>query len=240
MKRLEGALSGVELQISDLKKRKDQGSSTASESQLLALRSELLQKSAIYSESHPDMKVLKQRLAALEQAISPKTENGVGLDALERQKEALSKDLEATTQKLATARLGESLERAQQSEKLEVIEQPTLPQMPIKPNRPKAFALAFVAAVMSAGGLVAALEFLASTIRQPADVFRMVDSHLVVVIPYITTHADIRRRNRRRVMIIIFTVVALIVMIAALAIAFYWRDELLLAIENLRSRMIFW
>jgi hypothetical protein len=41
-------------------------------------------------------------------------------------------------------------------------------------------------------------------------------------------------------MLIIFTVVALIVMIAALAIAFYWRDELLLAIENLRSRMVFW
>ena len=53
------------------------------------------------------------------------------------------KNLEEANRKLMAARLGESLERDQQSERLQVIEQPPLPQKPIKPNRLKLFVLAF-------------------------------------------------------------------------------------------------
>src|SRR5260370_9695984 len=57
------------------------------------------------------------------------------LDELETQQENIQKNLEAASTKLAAARLGETLEKDQQSEKLEVIEQPTAPQEPIRPNR---------------------------------------------------------------------------------------------------------
>ena len=61
---------------------------------------------------------------------------------------ALQKNLDAASAKLAAARLGENLEKDQQSEKLEIIEQPTVPQEPIKPNRLKVLALAFAAALL--------------------------------------------------------------------------------------------
>ena len=60
-----------------------------------------------------------------------------GLEALLNQRAAIQKNLEGATQRASQARLGESLERAQFSERLEVLEQAVLPQKPTKPNRPK-------------------------------------------------------------------------------------------------------
>ena len=124
----------------------------------MTLRSELLQKSASYSKSHPDMKAIKQKLAALEKLVAPVQEAGVGLDALQRTQEAIQKELQSNSQRLSAARLGESLERGQQSEKLEVIEQPTLPQKPIRPKREKLLAMVLAFAAAAGGGLVFLLE----------------------------------------------------------------------------------
>ena len=74
-------------------------------------------------------------------------------------KRHLQKNLEAASAKLAAARLGENLEKDQQSEKLEIIEQPTVPQEPIKPNRPKVAALAVALALMAGAGLASLSNF---------------------------------------------------------------------------------
>ena len=59
------------------------------------------------------------------------------LDPIVLQRISVQQNLETTSQKLAAARRGESLERDQFSERLEVLEQAVPPQKPIKPNRPK-------------------------------------------------------------------------------------------------------
>ncbi|MFX8381802.1 hypothetical protein ABTL77_20600, partial [Acinetobacter baumannii] len=78
--------------------------------------------------------------------------------------------------KLLAARLGENLEKDQQSEKLEVIEQPTAPQDPIKPNRPKLLALAIALALGAGVGLTFVLEFSDKAIRRSSDIFTTVDN----------------------------------------------------------------
>src|ERR1019366_2264506 len=71
-KRLETELATLEVKIADVKSRQTRataGSAITPENQLIALRAELVIRAATYSESHPDIKTLKQRIAALEKLI---------------------------------------------------------------------------------------------------------------------------------------------------------------------------
>jgi len=146
------------------------------------------------------------------------TDSGVSasLEAMVAQQEALQKNLETASNKLAAARVGEILEKDQQSEKLEIIEQPTIPQEPIKPNRPKVAALALLAALMAGVGLVFVVELLDKAIRRSSDIFGVVDSKLIISIPYILTTAEVRRRKRRIVFLVVgFAIVTIGVLIGA-------------------------
>ena len=104
--------------------------------------------------------------------------------------------MDGISKKLAAARLGENLERGQHSERLSVIEQPTLPQKSERPNRPKILAVVFAAlAIAAGGGLVFAFEMFDGTIRRNADIAKLIDSQLIVSIPYITTKAETLRQK---------------------------------------------
>jgi hypothetical protein len=160
------------------------------------------------------MQALKRQLAAIEKSAALPTaqagaEAPVGLDALETQQSSIQKNLELATAKLAAARQGETLERDQQSEKLEVIEQPTTPQEPIKPNRPKLAGLSLLLALAAGAGLAFVAEIADRSIRRSGDLFGLVDSQLVVSIPYITTKVELRRRKLRIVWMIISLVLAI-------------------------------
>jgi len=133
-------------------------------------------------------------------AAAPKTTpaaSTIGLDALQTQKTNLTEELNGVTRKLATARLGENLERGQFAERLQVIEQPTIPDKPVQPNRPKILAFAFAFAFAASGGLVFAAELLNPAIRRTSDLFAIIDSHLIVSIPYVTTEGELRSRKKK-------------------------------------------
>jgi uncharacterized protein involved in exopolysaccharide biosynthesis len=191
------------------------------------LKVELAQKSALYSEKHPIVQSLKRQIEAMQREISSSAKDvppaakddataAASREALEAQQETLQKNLDAAQTKLATARIGEVLEKNQQSEKLEIIEQPTAPQNPVRPNRPKVAGLAVLLAVVAGAGLAFVAELADKAIRRSSDVFAVVDSRLVVSIPYITTLAELRRR-KRRVQLMIGVLAAIVVgaMIAA-------------------------
>jgi uncharacterized protein involved in exopolysaccharide biosynthesis len=231
-KRLQTELDSLEIKIADAKNREVRapmsaagaaGAATTPENQLIMLRTELAMKAATYSDTHPDMKALKVRIATLDKLLGKKTNDATsktnvatgnandatgkandtpvdaGIDALERQRISTRKDLDGISQKLAVARLGESLERGQHSERLSVIEQPTLPQKPARPNRPKILAIVFAMAIAAGGGLVFALEMFDGTIRRNADIAKLIDGHLIVSIPYISTKAETRRQKSRKI-----------------------------------------
>jgi uncharacterized protein involved in exopolysaccharide biosynthesis len=190
---------------------------------LSQLKAEVAQKSALYSERHPVLQSLKRQIAAMEHAVSPAAKEDAAaageLETLEAQQETLQKNLETAVTKLDAARLGESLEKNQQSEKLEVIEQPTVPQAPARPNRPKVAGLAVLLALAAGLGLASAAEMTDKAIRRPADLFSVIDSQLVVAIPYITTQAELRRKRFRLVAALVL-MMALVVGAAIAAYAF--------------------
>src|SRR5689334_5010825 len=158
VKRLEGQLGSIEAKIAEIKKRPNTEVPDQVLTQLASLKAELLQKRSVFSDAHPDIKILKQKIAALEKLVRRTPTVDSGIDALERQQESNEKDLEEATRKLAAARLGENLERDQQSERLLILEQPTLPQKPIRPHRGKLFVIALGLAAVAAFGTAFAAD----------------------------------------------------------------------------------
>jgi uncharacterized protein involved in exopolysaccharide biosynthesis len=192
------------------------GGGDPSATMLGQLKAELVQRSALYSERHPLIQALKRQIEATEKAatatVPASTDSPVltSVDGLVAEQEALQRNLDVASTKLAAAQLGEKLEKDQQSEKLEVIEQPTAPQEPIRPNRPKVAGLALVLALMAGAGLAFAAELMDKGIRRSSDIFGVVDSQLVVSIPYIVTTAEVRRRKRRIALLMLGSVTILI------------------------------
>src|SRR3981081_4314297 len=217
VQRLEADNAALDTRIAQLRlsQNKPAAAGTAQPATVLSqLRSELVQKSALYSDRHPFIQSLKRQIEATEKAVTPpvNAESGASasLEALVAQQEALQTTLDAASTKLAAAQLGENLEKDQQSENLEIIEQPTIPQQPIKPNRPKVAALAVLLAFMAGAGLAFVVEISDKGIRRSSDIFSIVDSQLIVSIPYIVTAAEVRRRKRRIIVFILGSVLLLI------------------------------
>jgi uncharacterized protein involved in exopolysaccharide biosynthesis len=237
--RLEQALVATEAQIAEVKQG---SGSTEVESQLAALKVELFQKSSIYSPTHPIVLALKNQIAALEQQDAPsqatptppptaapvkpeasdKKEPAAASDSnsaqpstlsfLQNKQESLQTDLDAARRKLLAARQGERLEADQQSERFEVIEQPALPQEPVKPNRKKMTAFSFALAIAAGLGGIFAIESYDKTMRGPSDL--PVPNRLVVTIPYISTRAELNRAQQRRRFTIGALVVLLLIVVA--------------------------
>jgi uncharacterized protein involved in exopolysaccharide biosynthesis len=214
MQRLQGENAAVEAKIAQAKEAQLAPTSTGGNDQLAQLKAEYLQKNAVYSEKHPLMKALKRQIDAMDKSAAPAAASGVGLEALQSQQEAIQKNLDTASAKFAAAQLGEALEKNQQSEKLEVIEQPTVPQEPIKPNRPKIMGLSVLLALAAGGGLTLLLEMLDTTIRRSADIYGIVDSQMVVSVPYIITKDEDQRRKRWTRIVMFAAIPALLIIIA--------------------------
>ena len=231
VKQLEAQLGLLDDQISQLKQS---GVSTQSDKAqaLAALKAELVLKSANYSDAHPDIQALKRRIKLLEQVPAPPSTkapvpqgtapsanaSAPGINSLETKRASLREELNKATQKLSAARLGENLERGQHSERLEVIEQPTLPQKPVSPNRPKLLAFVFVIAAMAGGGLAFAGEFFNQSIYRNTDLFSLVDGHLVVSIPYISTQRELKRKKNKA--IVVTGILTLVVLVGLIVLFF--------------------
>jgi len=228
---VERLQAAIDAKIAQAKGGQLAPSSTGKTDPLTQLKADYLQKSAIYSEKHPIMKALKRQIDAAEKMARPASSSSDDLASLQAQQDAIQKSLDAATAKYSAAQLGEALEKNQQSEKLEVLEQPAVPQEPIKPNRPKLLAMSFLLAFAAGGGLTVLLEFFDTTIRRTADIYGIVDSALVVQVPYIVTEIEKRRIQRRKKLLIVAAVLAVLV---ALVVAYFMVTQLDLIIAKAR------
>ncbi|KRQ94744.1 sugar transporter [Bradyrhizobium jicamae] len=238
VQRLQADNNALDAKIAQLRLTQGKPASSGADqpTTLTQLKAELIQKGALYSERHPTIQSLKKQIEALEKVASaPAPTNdaatAASLEAMVAQQESLQKNLDAASAKLAAARLGENLEKDQQSEKLEIIEQPTVPQHPVRPNRLKVLALAFAAALAGGAGLALLVEIMDKAIRRSNDLLSVVDGKLIVSIPYIATAAELRRQRRR--MFVLLGAFALIV-IGLLTVAYLFLPPLDLIIAKAR------
>jgi protein tyrosine kinase modulator len=231
-KDIENKLESTQMQIFEVARRPREDVSDSPDQEksqlaaLASLKAELIQKTAVYSEAHPAVTALKKRIAAMEKTLTQQTPTKVRststqadeIEALKVQREALEKRLAEANDKLATARLSEKLDRDQQSERLQVIESPSIPQKPLKSIKLKLVGMAFAAATALGIGIVVATELLDGSIRGRHQLIGTVASPLIVTIPYITTRAD-AIRARSKAIFGAFSVVILLAILGGLATA---------------------
>jgi uncharacterized protein involved in exopolysaccharide biosynthesis len=230
--RWQAESKAIDLKIEEFKRNHPAAASDQNAAQMAQLRSDLAQKSAVYSDRHPVVQALKRQVEAFAKVIAQSADVAPdaqgGLNALEEQQEGLRKSLEVAVQRLSAARLGETLERDQQSEKLEVIEQPTVPQDPIRPNRSKIVRIAIVLALVAGGAVMLAAELLDNTLRRTSDIFSVVESQMVISIPYISTKAELLR-NKTRTLRLVGIVGVFVLCVAALVLYFSSPLDLIIA-----------
>lgn len=230
VERLQTESAAIDAKIAQAKEAQLTPTSSGTDP-LAQLKADYVQKSAVYSEKHPVMKALKRQIDAAEKMAGPPASRGDGLEALQSQQEAIQKNLEVAQAKYSAAKLGEALEKNQQAEKLEVLEQPTVPQEPIKPNRPKVLGMSFLIALAAGCGLTLLLEFFDTTIRRTSDIYSIVASELVVQVPYIVTKGEQLRSRRQKMLLIVGAALAIL---ALLVLAYFMMTELDLIIAKAR------
>lgn len=235
VQKLQTDLAAIDVKLLESRKQEPAGETTLP--QLTALKMELAQKTAVYSPSHPEVKRLKAAIEALEKVTVPAAPPQAAsatrgnltnepLDPLWLQRMGVQQNLETTAQKLAAARRGESLERDQFAERLEVLEQAVPPQKPLKPNRPKIIAFAFLAAVMAGFAGIMAVESFDKTIRGSKDLLAVANGQLIVAIPYIVTQGELFHKKRRIVVVVGLSIVVVLAGLAAVHFLVRPLDEL--------------
>jgi uncharacterized protein involved in exopolysaccharide biosynthesis len=227
VKRLDEAIGKTDAQIAEYRKTHTADSATSKTSlQIAMLMADLQEKTATFSNNHPEVIRLKRQLASLEKYAAQTADLESGLEALQNQRTALQRQLDSATDKLSAARLGESLEQAQFSERLEVLEQAIVPQQPLKPNRRKLLAMVLGLAVAAGAGAVFIAEALDHTLRRPRDLHGVVPASLIVAIPYIPTRREVARRRRIAVFSMMSLLLGLLAALTFVHIYFKPLDEL--------------
>jgi hypothetical protein len=127
---------------------------------------------------------------------------------IEQEYRLLNRDYERTLAnyhvvktKLVTAELGESLEAESRAEQFSLVEPPTLPIDPIKPNRIAVFVLGLVLSLGAGFGLAALAEVMDMSVYGPMHLASICGAPPLVVVPKIWTVADTRRKWTIRIFV---------------------------------------
>ena len=139
---------------------------------------------------------LQAKLGQQERQImqSPQVERS--LFSLQRDYESAKKKYEEVRFKENSAKISESLEQENKAERFALIEPPSLPDKPIKPDRLKIIVMGIFLSFAFAGGLVMLLESLNKRIRGADALTAFMQEAPLVVIPYIQTQNEIAKKKQ--------------------------------------------
>ncbi len=138
---------------------------------------------------------INREIANLMSSISATPANEVKLNSLQRNYENIRVQFADAQKKLSEAATGEQLELRQKGERFEVIEQPTVPDEPIKPNRKLISVGGSFFGLLLATGIALLSEFLNRSIRRPSDLVKQLEIQPFLTIPYIETKNEIIRNR---------------------------------------------
>ena len=142
-------------------------------------------------------------LKTLEDAIARTAANSIALDALERDYENIQSQYNQATARLATASTGERIELLSRGQRVTVVEQPSVPTEPTKPNRKKLAILGIGVGIAAGIGLIALLEMLNTTARRPVDLINGLGITPLATVPYIRTRQEIVMRRTRLILTVL-------------------------------------
>lgn len=232
---------------------------TQAQQQLTQLRNQLDNQLGIYSESSPQIKILRARINRLEEVVAAEqstsaattaTQTGnssldlqlAQLDsqiaALEDQRTVTEESLEKVTQsieltpansitlaelqrdqsniqaqyntavsRLASASTGERIEVTSQGQRISVIEHPSVPSTPTKPNRLLIAGGGIGTGIALGLALIFLLEVLNRAPRRPEDLIKKLDVWPIATIPYVRSRGEVMKQR------LIWVVAILVIMV---------------------------
>jgi polysaccharide chain length determinant protein (PEP-CTERM system associated) len=138
---------------------------------------------------------LKSEIARYEKRLNLTPITQAQLTAVLRDYEQSSRNYNDLLEKQLQSRLAANIEERQQGQQFRLVDPPSLPQKPSKPN-PKKFLLGGMAAGLALGiGLAVGMEMLNRTLHEEKQVARAYPAPLVVSIPLMLTEQEIQRRQ---------------------------------------------
>lgn len=146
---------------------------------------------------------------------------------VERQYLALVRDQENTSNryrelkaKQMEAQIAEQLEKKSKGERFSVIEPPSLPEKPIKPNRLAITILGMILATACSAGYVLARETLDRSVRKVKQIVAIAGAPPLAVVPYLPLEFEIEAHKRRSALGIVLTFAGIAIVL--LLIHFLW------------------
>lgn len=139
---------------------------------------------------------VRGRLAQMDVTLvrSPDVERG--FSALTRDYQSAQRKYEEILAKKMTAQVAENLEGDQKAERFAVLEPPTLPEKPVKPDRRKLLAFSLLLSMVAPVGLVSFMEALHGTVRGVGQISAILGQKPLVNVPLIPVAAELATRRR--------------------------------------------
>lgn len=132
-------------------------------------------------------------------SISRSAANGVQLTNLERDYANLQSQYNAAVANLSKASTGERIEVLQRGQKMTVLNQPTVPNAPAKPNRVLMAGGGTAFGILAGLALIALIEKLNSAPRRPEAIVRKLGITPLATLPYIQSRREKTRQYRWRI-----------------------------------------
>ncbi len=142
-------------------------------------------------------------LDKLEDAIARTSANAIALEALERDYTNIQDQYNQASARLATASTGERIELLSRGQRVTVVEQPSVPTEPTKPNRLKLGAAGVGAGILAGAALIALLEMLNTSARRPIDLVNGLGITPLATVPYLRTRREKFRRRASLIAVIL-------------------------------------
>jgi len=133
----------------------------------------------------------EERLARVNETLEETPANSVALGELQRSYNNIEDQYNTAVDRLARASTGERIESASRGGRLSVIEPPSVPNRPTKPNRMKIAGGGTALGIAGGLALVALLELLNRTARRPEDIINRVGVRPLVTIPYMHSRGEV-------------------------------------------------
>ncbi|MEQ9489411.1 MAG: hypothetical protein RIM72_10510 [Alphaproteobacteria bacterium] len=149
----------------------------------------------------------KQRANELAKRLSEVEESIIQIPQVDRVLRNLNRDYSNAQQKYneirnkaMEAQIAENVEEASKSERFVLLEPPSVPDQPEKPNRRMLLAIGLSAAFSVGAAALVGIEFLDGGVRGAENLASLVNMVPLAVIPYIET-VDEREKKRKRIVI---------------------------------------
>ncbi len=149
----------------------------------------------------------QERLDALSDGIDKTPAVAIALEDMNRRYASLQNQYEQAEARLSKAQTGDQIETRSRGQRIVVIEQPSIPSQPTKPNRTLIAGGGTFFGILAGLALVVMLELLNNSPRRPEDIVAKLGITPLTTIPYMQSRGQQIRRRGWRVLLALIIVV---------------------------------